>query len=257
MLTRCFTEATSDKETPFLLATAENRLRAFQVLLQVRPSSVHDNADGHVTAAHYAAMIGNTDMARILFEGWPELFCRWDDSENTPVTYAICRHHDGIVMMIWDSDPSMFTAGCCSDSTAAHLAAEWDFSMFVTTMVHRHPEWFRVQDKNGSTPLHKAAEGTSYFGRSVNTIQLMLQVLLAEEFGVCNHDGNSPMHLAVMSNERTGEPSVEMVKQLLVVLPATYFHVPNGEGKTARDYIAESTNPDLTALLMTSVVPDC
>ena len=217
-----------------LTAIVDDNRRAVKTLLKaagglatrlIRKPKLYDSKIFHWiyvgdTALHLAAAGYRVEIVRLLLAAGADPNAATNHRRSTPLHYAA----DGFISgPAWDAKRQVETIRCLLDNGAD---------------IHS-------QDKNGSTPLHRAVRT-----RCAVAVRFLLRA--GGDPTLKNLSGSTPFHLAVQNTGRGGSGEAaaisaqcEIIKELLSF--GVNPDLKNGSGKTVRDSVQSSWIRELLA----------
>lgn len=216
---------------------------AAKALIAQFPDVLHavDTADG-ATAAHWAALFGNTEVLELLLSEGALVDARIDSSGMQPIHWASTRGHVDVVKMLL-SKSSDINEVDIKQTTPLVIAAQYDHTVLVFYLVKHGADISRLDDCQDSA-LHWAA----YKG-NLQTAALLHYLGLPAD--AADTYGSTPMHLAAARNapqviEYLIDESTSSVEKLVTMKDAkgrTPFEVAKERGNTMAMRLLLKANP--------------
>jgi ankyrin len=158
------------------------------------------------TPLHLAALMGNTDVVRLLVERWPNGMRVKNHRGNTPLHVAAQDGMVEVVRILVERWPECMRVKNDRGSTPLHLAAMYTGKDFrpeapapmrmmevVRFLVESWPEGTKEEGKAGNTPLHLAAKAGE-----LGAVRLMVDCY-PEAIAAKNRNWDTPLHFAALA----------------------------------------------------------
>ena len=225
------------------------------------------------TSLHTACREGHLDMVRMLISEFKADMNIVDSEIKTPLHEAAQYGKEDVALALINEFGCDTNIRGGDDRTVLHSACEGGCVALVGTLIRDHNADVNAQDKNNNTPLHVAACNKKKkvalalifeFGCDANARDSGGRTFLhtacyhgnaniVKSAGTCisplvlDNDGNTPLHLASVSDTWDRDGIRECVEAL--VLRDAPVMLRNASGKTPRDLATE----EIRSLLDTSI----
>jgi ankyrin repeat protein len=205
-------------------------------LLAVRPDLVHLKNKEGATPLHYAARIGQYEIAKLLISKRADVNAR-DRATATPLYWASLYGHTGIVRLLLAVKADVNSRGTtetplCSASSQGHLE-------IVRVLLAAKAD-VNLQDVNGITALHKALYPDSGEHKYVNIVRLLLHA--GADTNVYDNSGETPLITAARQ-----DCPAEVVRMLLAA--GANVAARDKQGRDALAYTNYDKTPEIAQIL--------
>ena len=200
-------EASSSSVLSWLRST-ERLTRVIRRLMEAFPrlASVPSKHDGSLPL-HFAASIGNVQVARLLLENFPAAASQPNSKGKIPLHYAAREGRTNMVVYLLQATPHTAKILSKKRKLALHFAAGEGHTDVVRALLRVHPEGASLTSGKGKLPLHFAAR----WGH-LQTAQELCDVH-PESVSSLDWEGSLPLH------DATREGQLEMAMFLVEAYP--------------------------------------
>ncbi|KAL2121800.1 hypothetical protein VTJ04DRAFT_2255 [Mycothermus thermophilus] len=225
-----------DERTPLILAVDYGRQNIAKLLVETGKVDINAQDVFHRAALHYAAKDRQADIVKLLLgTGKADVnISKRSSSCYTPIHYAVRAGDYDIVKMLLDTGAVDTNPPKAAPDTLLHSASGAKSPDLVRLLIlEAGKASVNVQDDNGDTPLHYAAQGKYPDNREA--VELLLATGQAD-VNIQNNLGQTPLHCAA----KLGDGDVV---ELLLERPDVGLNIPDSEGQTplitAADFCSE------------------
>ena len=199
--------ASTSAVLPWLRST-ERLARLIRHLMEAFPrlASVPSEHDGSLPL-HFAASIGNVQVARLLLENFPGAASQPNSKGKIPLHYAAREGRTNMVVYLLEATPHTAQIQSKKRKLALHFAAGEGHTDVVRALLRVHPEGASLTSGKGKLPLHFAAR----WGH-LRTAQELCNIH-PESVSSLDWEGSLPLHDAAR------EGQLEMAKFLVDAHP--------------------------------------
>jgi ankyrin repeat protein len=230
-----------DERTPLILAVVHGRQNIAKLLVETGKVDINALDLFGRAALHYAARDRQADIVKLLLETGKADVNISEKSCYTPIFYAVRAPDYNIVKMLLDTGAVDTNPPNAAPDTLLHSASGVESPDLVRLLIlETGKASVNVQDRNGDTPLHLAAQGK--YPDSPEAVRLLLATGQAD-VNIQNNLGQTPLHCAA----KLGDGDVV---ELLLERPDVGLNIPDSEGQTPLLTAADFCNEQVVQLLL-------
>ncbi|MCP9263408.1 hypothetical protein DINM_006210 [Dirofilaria immitis] len=160
-----------------------------ELLLKKKLAQILSENKRGMTAAHWAALNGHSNIIRLLFDGGTDLKSR-DQQMRTVLHYAAVSGDLESVKFVLENTSISINSQCAAGYTPLHYAVLNGRSRVAETLISNGANPFLASYSNGFIPLHIAA------GFTEGTLCCDLLIEVTHNIGCQTSDGSTALHFA-------------------------------------------------------------